>query len=163
MYLCTNKGKNMTNPHYVNYSVRKRYLLSTIEKHGKIRSQVYAVQYTVASANEAIVRLAIPAFTDTYMSLTQPPQCSLSCLFEWMCAALASAPPPQISCFCLLMLQFFNFCVQIAPINLSTEEKARILAWKTENISTKEIARQHIIHPAPLPGDIEYMVHRYRH
>ena len=30
----------------------------------------------------------------------------------------------------------------MAPTNLSGEEKARILAWKTENVSTKEIARR---------------------
>ena len=29
----------------------------------------------------------------------------------------------------------------MAPTNLSQEEKARILAWKTENVSTKEISR----------------------
>lgn len=29
----------------------------------------------------------------------------------------------------------------MAPTNLSTEEKARILAWKAENVSTKEISR----------------------
>ena len=30
----------------------------------------------------------------------------------------------------------------MAPTNLSQEEKARILAWKTENVSTKEISRR---------------------
>ena len=30
----------------------------------------------------------------------------------------------------------------MAPTNLSQEEKALILAWKTENVSTKEISRR---------------------
>ena len=54
----------------------------------------------------------------------------------------APASYPLFSLLRFMALQFQETIIMMAPTNLSGEGKARILAWKTENVSTKEISRR---------------------